>query len=714
MTRTLTLDVRDDGVAVVWIDVPGAPVNTMREDFPGELDDVLDHVAADAAIRGVVFASAKPDGFLAGADLKMIRELDDGAALQALSRQAQAATSRVAALELPTGCAIHGACLGAGLELAIACDVRVASDDRTTRLGLPEVELGLVPGAGGTQRLPRLIALPDALELMLTGKRIAAHRARELGLVDEVVPAPIAVDVACERVRALGDAGEQRTRGIRRLERLVTEANPVSRRIIVHRARDRAEQAARGNYPAPLRILDVVEIGLDGGMEAGLRAESTAFGELATSPVSRELVRLFFLRRELEHEPRVPEGIHARAVRRVGIVGAGTMGSGIAYATARAGLPVRLHDVSDEAVARGLRAVRALADRDLARGRLTSLERDRLMHGVGVTTEYRGFHACELVIEAVVEDLEVKRGVIEELERHTPAHAHVIVASNTSSLPIARLATASRHPEAVIGMHYFSPVHKMPLLEIAVTDRTAPEVLATCVALGRRQGKLVIVVNDGPGFYTTRILAAYLHEACRLLERGVSIEAIDGALVDHGFPIGPFAAVDSVGIDVARDIGDVLGAELGDRLEPPPIAAAMVADGRLGAKNERGFYRYRDGRRDEVDHHVYRLLDVRPDDHAMPRETIAWRCALRMVDEAFRCFADGVLMSTSDGDAGAVFGLGFPPFRGGPFRLVAQLGAAAVVDIMRSVELQPSPMLARMASTGATASDARDEVAAHG
>lgn len=706
MLPTVTLEHRDDGLTIAWLDTPDSAVNIFDETFPDEIDEVLDAVEADDDIRALVFASRKPHGFSAGADLRALDECTFIGEAEELSQRAQLAMQRLGAYRKPTGAAIHGACLGAGLELALACDVRVASSDRSTRLGLPEVKLGLVPGSGGTQRLPRLIGLTAAVDLLVSGREVDAADALDLTLVDEVCPAPILLQITCERTLESRAIRNRRATGLgQRLVRMLSERSNLARTLVIERARNEVRARTRGNYPAPERILDVVSAGLEDGLEAGLRAEHVAFAELAASDQSTELRRLFFLRRELAREPWVAPGTNARPIARVGVVGAGLMGSGIAALTVdRTGLPVCLADLTDDAIRRGLRSIRRAFDKRVARGRLTPLQRDRRMNRIGGTAGYRGFHACDLIIEAVVEDLATKRAVVRVVQA---CNERAIVASNTSALPIAQLAEASDHPEQVIGMHYFSPVATMPLLEIAVTDYTSPEVIATCVELGRRQGKQVIVVRDGVGFFTTRVLGAYLHEAVTLLQRGAPVDAIDEALVDFGFPIGPLALIDDVGIDIAQDIAQTLEAAFGQRLHSSDVSAQLLAFDRRGRKSARGFYQYTDGHRGAADDEIYHLLQLDPDPQAFAAETIAWRCVLRLIDEAVRCFADGVIRSARDGDAGAVFGIGFPPFRGGPFRMIATRGAADIVERMQRYNLDVAPLLREMARTGTSITEAR-------
>lgn len=720
--EALTVEVRDDGVAVVRMDVPGEPVNTLKADFEETFARTFEALDRDPRVKAVVFASGKPDSFVAGADIGMLEGAKTAAAAAALSRKGQAAMDKLEGFRAPIVAAIHGACLGGGLELALACRERVASDDRRTKLGLPEVQLGLLPGAGGTQRLPRLVGVASSLDLMLTGRQLDGRRALKLGLVDEIVPAAIVVDVAIARAKKLisGEGRKASKPGFgARLRELFSaegltelglEKNPLGRKVLFDRAREETLKKTRGNYPAAERILDVVRVGLERGLRAGLEAEAEAFGQLVVSPEARQLMGIYFATQALKKDKGTDEPVEPRPVAKVGVLGCGLMGQGIACVTAQqAKLQVRLRDRDHQAVGRGLAKVRALFDGQLKRRRITVLERDRLMARVSGTTTYHGFKNADVVIEAVFEDLELKRRIVREVE--AVAGATTVFASNTSSLPIAKIAEASAHPETVLGMHYFSPVEKMPLLEIIVTDKTAPWATATCVELGKKQGKTVIVVMDGPGFYTTRILAPYMNEASRLLSEGYAIEAIDEALLDFGFPVGPITLMDEVGIDVGEKVGHVLHEAFGERMAPVTGAERLIKDGRLGRKSGKGFYRYDldkgKGDKRPVDPTVYDLFGAKPDKH-QAGEDVAWRCTLLLVNEAVRCFEEGILRSARDGDIGAIFGLGFPPFRGGPFRVVDALGAREVVSRLERLEAQhgmrfaPAPLLREMAASGET------------
>jgi 3-hydroxyacyl-CoA dehydrogenase/enoyl-CoA hydratase/3-hydroxybutyryl-CoA epimerase len=706
-----------DGVYVLLLDVPGEPVNTLKASFAEDFARVFDELERDPACKAVVFSSGKKDSFVAGADITMLQRVRTEREAAELSRTGQRAMDRIATFRVPVVAAIHGAALGGGLEIAMACHARIASDDPKTKLGMPEVQLGLLPGAGGTQRLPRLVPIQAALDLLLTGKQIDAKKAQKLGLVDEVVPAAILLDVARKHALALAEkhgstarSAEPRTpprKGAEALREAALVKTPIGRRFLFDQARKQLMAKTRGNYPAPERILEVVRRGLEKGFESGLAAEAEAFGELVVSPQAAGLMSVFFATTALKKDPGVDgPGATPRPVERVGILGAGLMGAGIAYVTTGAGIPVRLKDKDPEGLARGLSQIKSLVDGRVARKRMTPREAAERMALITGTTGYDGFAGCQVVIEAVFEDLALKHRVLRDIEAVTPPET--IFASNTSSIPIARIAEASVRPETVIGMHYFSPVDKMMLLEIIVTPRTASWATATCVELGKKQGKTVIVVNDGVGFYTSRILGPLMSEAAYVLAEGVRIEDIDEALVDFGFPVGPITLLDEVGIDVAEKVGHIVHEAFGDRMMPPPGFDKLIADQRFGRKNGRGFYRYGQKRakgKKEVDTSVYGVLGVTPG-KSIPKDEIAQRCALRFVNEACLCYGEGILRSARDGDIGAIFGLGFPPFRGGPFRWVDTVGAREIVRRLEHFRdrfgprFAPAPVLVELARAG--------------
>jgi 3-hydroxyacyl-CoA dehydrogenase/enoyl-CoA hydratase/3-hydroxybutyryl-CoA epimerase len=711
-TGALSIEKRADGVVVLRMDLPGESVNSLKESFADDFARAFDAIEKDPDAKGVVFASGKKD-FIVGADVKMLKKCTTAREGAEMSRRGQQALERIARFRVPVVAAIHGSCLGGGLEVAMACHGRVASDSPRTKLGLPECQLGLLPGAAGTQRLTRLVDIQTALDLLLTGKQVDARKAKKIGLVDEVVPEPILVDVAAERALALAAKGGKKKKKLLDSDELkewaLTE-NPLGRKVVFDQAKKALLKKTRGNYPAQEKILDVVKIGLEKGFEKGCEAEAEAFGELVVSPQAAQLMNIFFATTAMKKDTGVDDpSVKPRSVERIGMLGAGLMGAGIAYVTAdKAGIPVRLKDKDAAGIGNGLKYVRGILDPKVERKRITKIERDVILSRVTGTTDYSGFERIPLVIEAVFEDLGLKHRVLKDVEDAGPSD--VIFASNTSSIPITKIAEGSRHPETVIGMHYFSPVEKMPLLEIIVTPKTADWVTATCVEVGKKQGKTVIVVNDGVGFYTSRILGPLMNEAAYILNEGVPVEAIDKALVDWGFPVGPITLLDEVGIDVAEKVGHIVHGHFGDRMKPPPGFEKLVADKRYGRKNKRGFYVYEGKKKKggkQVDETVYAVLGLHPTKQ-LPADEIAQRCALAFVNEAALCFGEGILRSARDGDIGAIFGLGFPPFRGGPFRYVDAVGAKEIVRRMQRFRdrlgnrFAPAPVLVEMAETGKT------------
>ncbi|MBI2389912.1 MAG: fatty acid oxidation complex subunit alpha FadJ [Deltaproteobacteria bacterium] len=716
-TGALRLEVRPDGIGLITYDVPGASVNSLHANFVAEFDEMLDRVESDASIRAVVLQSGKADSFIVGANIDMLKAVRTASDAEALSRSGQRGCARLASAKKPIVAAIHGPALGGGFEVALACHARVCTDDKKTAFGFPEIQLGLLPGANGLQRFAEIVGLSAALDHGLTGKNLRAKKAKALSVVDEVVPKALLLEVACQHARALADkpkkplsflAKLEKQGGAAALQTLALEANPVGRRVLFKKARQLTQKKTKGHYPAAFAIIDVLETFGGRGFDASADVEARAFGELVVSETARQLMGIFFATQELKKDTGVANpNVKPREVKKVGMIGAGLMGAGIAYVSANAGVPVRLKDRDDESLGKGLAYVDKILGGRVKKKSLSRIEKDQVEALVTGTTGFEGFGRCDLVVEAVFEDLALKHRVVREAEAKLGPDA--IFASNASSLPIGKIAEASARPQNVVGMHYFSPVEKMPLLEVIRHKGSSDDAVATAVALGKKQGKTVIVVNDGPGFYTTRILAPYMNEAAHLLSEGVPVEVIDDALVDWGFPVGPMTLLDEVGMDVGAHVAKVLFEAFGERMTPPAGTDKLVADGRKGRKNRRGVYLYddkgnrvKDGKTRGVDASVYGVLGISPTTK-LPVEEIQMRLVLAFVNEALRCLGEGILRSPRDGDIGAIFGLGFPPFRGGPFRYVDSIGPA---EILRRTEqyrdrfgarFEPAPTLVNLA-----------------
>ena len=669
--------VEDDGLATVDFDAPRRKVNVWSRETLEELEEVLAELTARGDLSAIVFRSAKPDSFIAGADLDMLAGVSSGAEATALSRRGQTVFGRLADLSVPTVAAVHGACVGGGLEFALACSFRVASDAEVTRLGFPEVQLGILPAWGGTQRAPRVVGLREALSLILTGRLVSGRSAAKMGLVDRAVPEARLTEAARELARA-AVRGEGGAAGGGGLARVLLERNPVGRRLVFAQARRTTREKTDGHYPAPFVAIDVMEIGLAEGMAAGLVAEAEAVGDLATTPVARNLMWLH-RRREQARKP-LPDGA-ARPVRRLGILGAGVMGGAIAQVAAWNGIRVRLKDIDHARVAAGLAHAARIVGQARRRGKLSELEARRLLNRISGTTTYAGFGRADVVVEAIVEDLDVKRRVLAEVEKETGPEA--VLATNTSSLRVDDLATVLERPRLLGGLHFFNPVEKMPLVEVVQGERTAADALATLHGLAVELGKTPVVVRDGPGFWVNRLLTPYLNEAAFLYAEGVSVETLDGALERFGLPMGPLALLDEVGLDVAAKVGRVLAQAFPDRMRPHALLHRLEMTGRLGKKSGRGFYVHADGRR-EVDGGLRDELGLAPaggegEEPVFDDEYLIARCLYPMVNEAARALGEGIVESPDDGDLALVMGIGWPPFRGGLLRWADEVGAARIV-----------------------------------
>jgi 3-hydroxyacyl-CoA dehydrogenase/enoyl-CoA hydratase/3-hydroxybutyryl-CoA epimerase len=683
--KNFHFDLDDNGVATVLIDRHDESMNTLGEELVLELSTVVDRLE-ESDVKAIVIGSSKRD-FLAGADIRMFASMTSSdEAIEAL-KALHVPFDRIEALHTVAGkpvvAAIHGACLGGGLELALTASMRVCSDSPKTQLGQPEVQLGLIPGAGGTQRLPELIGLAAGLQMIVSGKPVRPHKARKLGLINEIVPAAVLLDIARQRAtEAIGATPPERTMGLNvstdNLMKYALEKNPAGRKVLFKKATEVMLKETGGHYPAPHRAIEAIQIGAEHGRAAGMASEMRFFAELVLTPESAALQSIFFATTQLKADTGVDSDTTPRTVDHIAVLGGGLMGGGIAAVSAiKTRATVRIKEVDAAGVARGLAYVSKVVAKDAKKRRWSGFKVDQIMNRVTGSSTWAGFSNTDLVIEAVFEDLDLKRSILAQSEEATGPDT--IFASNTSSIPISLIAEAAQRPQNVVGMHYFSPVEKMPLLEVIATDKTSDATTATAVAVGKAQGKTVIVVNDGTGFYTTRVLGPYSNEAAYLLEEGASVEDIDSAMTAWGFPIGPLLLADEVGIDVGAHIAVILHEAYGDRMAGPPMMAGLIADDRKGRKNGRGFYAYDKGERQGVDETVYDALSLGPRT-AIDRDEIQERMSLAFINEAAHCLGDGILRSARDGDVGAIFGLGYPPFRGGPFWTIDEMGVDTVVD----------------------------------
>jgi len=697
--RSPLMTVDSDGICWITFADPNRRMNVLDEGVMARLADHVDAIADRAdEIPAVVFWSGKPDSFIAGADIEAIGDLEGPEDAEEKSRLGQAIFRQVEQLPMPTICAVHGICLGGGVELALACQYRVASTHEKTKFGLPEVQLGLLPGWGGTTRLPRLIGLQSALDLILTGKNIPASRAKRVGLVSHTFPPEGFRESVREFAREAFDLPRGASRPTPGLRDRLLEGNPIGRRVVFRMARSNVLEKTGGNYPAPLKILEVLRDTFPGSLEKAFAREANAFGELAATSVHRHLLHLFHLREGAKKLPDI--SVDPSPVDRLGVLGAGVMGGGVAQLAAAKGLEVRMRDIRDDAVTGGLAHARSLFRKRVERKRMTRAEADRKMEAIVGGLDLHLVANVDLLVEAVVERMDVKKQVLAEVEGVMREDA--VITTNTSSLSVEEMSEALERPERFCGLHFFNPVHRMPLIEIIRTSRTSERTIATVHALALRLGKVPVICEDGPGFLVNRILGPYLNEAGHLLSEGVAIEAIDEVAVDFGMPMGPIRLLDEVGIDIARHAGETLHEAFGERMTPAPALVALEGSERLGKKNARGFYRYEDGREKGVDESVYAEIGGGPRVEADPDE-IRRRLILVMVNEAVRILEEGIVRSAGAVDLGMIMGTGFPPFRGGLLRFADEQHPRLLIQRLEELEerhgvrFAPAPMLVRAA-----------------
>ncbi|MEH6383769.1 MAG: fatty acid oxidation complex subunit alpha FadJ [Colwellia sp.] len=707
---TFTLIRQDNGIAHLVMDVIGESMNTLKAEFSEEIDTVLKEIRNDSTIKGIVLLSGKKDSFVAGADINMLASCQSASEATALSRQGQLIFDQIESLSIPVVAAINGACLGGGLELAMACHARICSDNVKTALGLPEVQLGLLPGSGGTQRLPKLVGIQKALDMMLTGKQLRAKQALKAGLIVDVVPNSILVSAAENLVLAAQGKASKIKKSQRKISMLdkALEGNAVGRKIIFNQATKSVLAKTKGNYPSPLKIIDCVRSGIEKSSVRGYQTEADHFGELVMSAESAQLRQIFFATTDMKKEQGI-EGVDAKPIHRVGVLGGGLMGGGIAFVSAtKANVDVRIKDIAPQGISHAMKYGYDILNKKVKRRFMLKSEMQKQLAKITGCVDYSGFKNVDMVIEAVFEDLSLKQKMVDDME--SICSEHTIFASNTSSLPIGKIAEKALRPENVIGLHYFSPVDKMPLAEIIAHSKTSDQTISTTVAFAKKQGKTPIVVQDKAGFYVNRILAPYMNEAALLLLEGESIGKLDKALVNFGFPVGPIQLLDEVGIDIGAKIGPILQAELGERFAAPEAFNKLISDKRLGKKVQKGFYLYKDKNGKKVtkklvDESVYPLLNIIIKDQKTNDELVQ-RCVFMMLNEAARCLDEGIIRNARDGDIGAIFGIGFPPFLGGPFHYMDTLGAETIVNKLNlwSNELgerfKPCQALINMAETG--------------
>ena len=659
MSSTVTHSVDADGVGWIVFDDPAARANVFTSAVHADLRAAITALAAKP-LKAVVVMSAKERIFIAGADLKWLTRLPDAAAVTAASRDGQSSFALLANLPVPVVCAIHGACAGGGFELALACHWRIASDARETMIGLPETSIGTIPGWGGTVRLPRLVGAKLALEHILKGALVPATEAKQAGLVDEVVP-----------------AAELKTRAKAAALRLATEGPPArSKPSAVDDAFFAGLHAAtlkktRGREPAPIQAIDLVERTANLSVDAAMDDEARTFGEVTASEVCKNLIFVFFLKdavKKLTVDAWFPKPTTTSTpmpFKKIGVVGAGVMGSGIAQWCAARGHEVVLRDVKPEFVERGLAVIRGVFDEAVSRKKTTAEAAAVGLARVKTTTAWDGFADCDLVIEAIVENVAAKQELFAELTK--VVRPDCVLASNTSALPIEELMAKVTDQGRTLGIHFFNPVSRMALIELVLSPHTTRETAERTLAFAKALGKSPVICRSSPGFLVTRVLFFYLNEACQLWERGVPTDALDVALRDWGWPMGPMRLIDEVGVDVTDFIFGEMAHYFPDRFKSSTVCRRMLEAGMKGRKNgaSTGFYAYVGGK-EALNPAVEKFRSAARNE--TDAKALSEQLNRVMIDETKRVLDEGVLKSPDDADFALLMGTGFPAFRGGLMR----------------------------------------------
>lgn len=708
------------GNSKLWtltFDLQGEKVNKLSKKVMAEFEGLLprlESLGAEKKIDVLVLFSGKPGNFIAGADIEMIQSARSSEEAQELSRMGQKMADRWEDLPFPTLAAVNGAALGGGCELALACSAIVMSNDSSAKIGLPEVLLGLIPGMGGTIRLPRKVGLATALDMILTGKTLNGERAYKAGLVEACLPKEnfnesvmrwIGMNLSAlqkgERI-----AKEPKLGGMGGPMGSLLEKTPM-KRVVFNKAREGVLEKTKGMYPAPLEAIDVIQA-TDGGYSEKIRGkartdamirEAAGFGKVALTDVSKNLIRLFFLTEMVKKSKGLPSGVTVvdRTLSHGAVLGAGVMGGGIAQLFADKNISVRMKDLNTAALSLGIQSATKIFQKQVSRKRMTKRQFQQKLNRIAPVVDFAGFKSVDVVVEAIVENLDIKKKVFSELEGELSPNC--IVASNTSSLSISKMQPAFKNPERFVGMHFFNPVSKMPLIEVIRGEKTSDEAVAAIFQLSKQLGKTPIVVKDSPGFLVNRLLLPYLNEAVHLLNEGVAIPEIDRVLLAFGMPMGPMELIDEVGVDVGEKVSHILCDAFGPRMTPAPINTKVVAAGRLGKKSGKGIYDYQGPKKTKVlDPKIYEIVGVTPN-NKMSDEEILERCILPMINEASRCLEEGIVDSAEQVDLGMIMGTGFPPFRGGLLRYADSLGARVIVDRLRKYEAkhgaryEPAPVL---------------------
>lgn len=701
-----------NGIATVTFDLPGEKVNKFSTAVMMELNALIENLK-NSNYKFVVFKSAKPKIFIAGADIEEIRTLTTAEQVKAAVGGGQEVFSKLEDLPMPTMALINGACAGGGCEFILACDYRIASDDSSTRIGLPETQLGILPGFGGCVRLPRVVGIQAAFDVILAGKLLNAKRAQKIGLVDYVVHPNLLETFASSEIEKILKEGKGKRRKTYKAKGLVNKLleGPL-KGVVYWQAKKATLKATKGHYPAPIEALEVVKAtyGMS-NRERALEIEKEHFVKCALTDISKNLIHVFYLTEMVKKSTGVADkNVKAKPVKNIGVLGAGTMGGGIAYVAADKGIGVRVKDISHDANTKALKHAYDLWKKLVKKKVIDNYQFTQKTSLVSTTLDFSGFKTLDLVVEAIVEDMNIKKKVIGETAKHMRDDA--IIVTNTSSLSVTEMAEGHPNPQYFAGMHFFSPVHKMPLVEVIRGPKSSDETISTVFELAKKMGKMPVVVKDGPGFLVNRLLLPYMAEAAFLLTEGMDIATVDKAYVyEFGMPMGPFELMDSVGLDVCAKVLKIFKKAYPDRVEVSPIMEKLESNKkRLGQKTGLGFYKYDEsGRKTVVDETVYTELGLSARTNPYDTKECIERGVFAMINECCLALdADQIVDTPNEVDLAMIMGTGFPPFRGGLTKYADSVGAKYIHERLThyaqarnaKARLSPSAKLTERANAG--------------
>lgn len=702
-----------NGIATVTFDLPGEKVNKFSTPVMMEFKALLEKLKT-SSYKFVIFKSAKPKIFIAGADIEEIKALTTEEAVRGAVGGGQDIMNMVEDLPMPTMALINGACAGGGCEFVLACDYRIASDDSSTRIGLPETQLGILPGFGGCVRMPRVVGIQAALDVILAGKLLNAKKAAKIGLVDYVVHPNLLESFAEKEIEKILSSGKGKRRKTFKAKGLMAKLleGPL-KGVVFSQAKKATLKATKGHYPAPIEALDVIKktYGMSNRANA-LEIEKDHFVRCALTDISKNLIHVFYLTEMVKKTSGVADkNVKAKTVKNIGVLGAGTMGGGIAYVAADKGIGVRVKDISHDANTKALKHAYDLWKKLVKKKVIDNYQFSQKTSLVSTTLDFSGFKTLDVVVEAIVEDMNIKKKVIGETAKNMREDA--IIVTNTSSLSVTEMAEGHPRPEYFAGMHFFSPVHKMPLVEVIRGPKSSDETIATVFELSKKMGKMPVVVKDGPGFLVNRLLLPYMAEAAFLLTEGMDIETVDKAYLKFGMPMGPFELMDSVGLDVCAKVLKIFRKAYPDRVEVSPIMEKLEQNkSRLGQKTNLGFYKYdSNGRKTEVDQTVYAELGLSARTNPYDAKECVERGVFAMINECCLALdADRIVETPHEVDLAMIMGTGFPPFRGGLLKYADSVGAKYVAERLThyasarnaKARLSPSAKLSERASSGKT------------